>query len=66
MTDPYKIFVGKPEAVRQFGRPKLRFEDNIKVEFKGTSREGVDWFRLDHDRDQWWSLVNAAMNLRIP
>ena len=58
--------VGKPEGKRQFGRPKRRWEDNIKMDLREVACEGMDWIELAQDRDRWRTLVNEAMNLRVP
>jgi hypothetical protein len=59
--------VGKPERKGTLGRPRHRWEDNIKMEFKEVVWiRGMDWIDLAHDRDRWRALVNAVMNLRVP
>ena len=64
--DVYRVFVGKPERKRPLGRPKRRREDNIEIDLKeaGCVRWTGDWIKLAQDRDRWWVLVNAVMNLR--
>jgi hypothetical protein len=62
----YRILVGKPERKRPFGRPRRRWEDNIKADFQELGCEGMDWIELAQVRDMWQVLVNAAMNLRVP
>jgi len=59
-----QVLVGKPKEKRQLGRPRRRWEDNIKMDLPEVTCEGLDWIDLAQDR--WWSLGNAAMNLRIP
>jgi hypothetical protein len=66
MKNTYKIFVGKSEGRRPLGRHRLRWEDNIKIELREIGWEGVDWFNLNQDRDQWRAVVNTVMNLRVP
>jgi hypothetical protein len=61
-----KILAEKPEAKRPSGRPRRRWENNIKMYLKETGLEGVDWIHLTEDRDQWLALVNTVMNLRVP
>jgi hypothetical protein len=58
--------VGKPEGKRPSGRPKCRWDDNIKMDIKEMEREDVEWVYLAQDRDHWRDLVNIAMNLRVP
>ena len=49
-----------------FGRPRRRWEDNIKMDFQKVGCGGMDWIELAQDRDRWRALVNAVMNLRVP
>ena len=60
----YRVLVGKPEGKRPLGRPRRRWEDNIKLDFQevGWGR-GIVWIDLAQDRDRWRALVNAAANL---
>jgi hypothetical protein len=60
----YRILVGRPER-RPFGRPRRRWEDNIKMDRQEVGW-GMDWIELAQDRDRWRALVNAVMNLRVP
>jgi hypothetical protein len=62
----YRILVGKPEGKRPPGRPRRRWEDNIKMDLIETEWGGMDWIELAHDRDQWRALVNTVMNHRVP
>jgi hypothetical protein len=62
----YRIFVGKPEGKRPLGRPRRRWVDNIKRDLREIVRDGMDWFELDQDRDQWRALVSTVINFRIP
>jgi hypothetical protein len=57
---------GKPDGKRPLGRPRRRWEDNIKMDLKQTEWESVDWMHLAQDRDQWRAVVNTVMNLRVP
>jgi len=57
--------IRRPEGKRPLGRPRLRWEDNIKVYFKDVGWEVMDWIDLAQDRDRWRDLVNAVMNLRF-
>jgi len=58
--------VGNPEGNGLMGRPRCRWEDNIKVDIQEGRCGGMDWIQLAQDRDRWRALVNAAMNLRVP
>jgi hypothetical protein len=62
----YRALVGKPEGSRPLGRPWRRWEDNIKMDLREVGWGGMDWIDLAQDRDRWWALVNAVMNLRVP
>jgi hypothetical protein len=48
----YRVLVGKPEGVRPLGRPRRRWEDNIKMELQEVGYEGVDWISVARDRDR--------------
>ena len=61
----HRVLVGKPEGKRQLGRPRRRWEDNIKMDLREVGGGG-DWMELAQNRDRWWALVNAVMNLRVP
>jgi hypothetical protein len=60
----YRALVGKPEGKRPLGRPRRRWEDNIKTELQEVGCWGMDWIGLAQDRERWRGLVNAVMNLR--
>ena len=62
----YSVLVGKPEGKRPLGRPRLRWKDNIKMDLQKMLCEVTDWIELAQDRDNWWTLVNAIMNFRVP
>jgi hypothetical protein len=62
----YSFFGGKPEGKRPFGRPRRRWEDNIKMDLQEVELGGMDWIKLAQDSDRWRALVNAIMNLRVP
>ena len=48
------------------GRPRRRWEDNIKMDLQEVGCRGMDWIELAKDRDKWRALVNTVMNLRVP
>jgi len=57
------VLAGKPEGKRPFGRPRHRWENNIKTDLQELGWGGMDWICLAQDRDKWRALVNAVMNL---
>jgi hypothetical protein len=62
----YNILVGKPEGRRPLGRPRRRWEDNIKMYLREIGFWDVDWIHWAQDRDRWRALVNTLMNLLVP
>jgi hypothetical protein len=62
----YRILVGRPEGRRPLGRPKHRWEDNIKMDLQEVGWKGVDWIDMAQNRDRWRAVVNVVMNLRFP
>jgi hypothetical protein len=56
----YRVLVRKSEGKRPLGRPRLRWEDNNKIDLQEVGCGGMDWIELAQDRDRWWALVNAA------
>jgi hypothetical protein len=56
--------MGKPEGKRQLGRPRRRWEDNIKMDLQEVEW-GMVWIEVAQDRERWWAVVNAVMNLRV-
>jgi hypothetical protein len=62
----YRALVGKPEGGRPLGRPRHRWEDNIKMDLREVVWGGVDWIDLAQDRDRWRALVYTVINLRVP
>ena len=62
----YRVLVGKPERKRPWGRPRRRWEDNIKMDLQEVGYEGVDWIELAQDRDRWRRLVNMVINFQVP
>ena len=62
----HKVLVGKPEGKSPLGRPRCRWEDNIKIDLEEVGRGCGDWMELAEDRDRWWDLVSTVMNFRVP
>jgi len=62
----YRVLVGKPEGKRPLGRPRRRWDDNVKMDLQEVGCEGMDWIELAQDRDRWLALVTVVMNLRVP
>jgi hypothetical protein len=61
------IFLGKAESKRRFGRPRRRWEGNIRMDLiRVIGWEGVDWIHLAQDRDQWWAVLNTTINFKVP
>ena len=61
-----RVLVGKPEGNRPCGRSRHRWEDNIVMNLQEMGCGSMDWINLPQDRDKWWALVNAVMNLLVP
>jgi len=61
-----QVLMDKSEGKRPFGRPKFRWEDNIKMPLRKWDVGGIDWIDLAQDRDRWRGLVKAVKILRIP
>ena len=61
----HRILVGKSEGKIPLGRPRRRWENNIKMDLREVEGDG-DWMELAQDRDRWRALVNTVMNLRVP
>jgi hypothetical protein len=62
----YRVFVGRPEGKRPLGRPRCRWEDNIKLDLREMGIDGANWIQMAQDRVQWQAFVNTVMNLRVP
>jgi hypothetical protein len=58
--------VGIPEGRKPLGRPRRRWVENIKIDFREIGWDGVKWMDLVQDREQWRALVNTVMNFRVP
>jgi hypothetical protein len=61
----YRVLVGRPEGRRPLGRPRSRWEDNIKMDLQEVGWEGMDLIDMAQDRDRWRALVSALMNLLV-
>jgi hypothetical protein len=62
----YGVLVERPEGKRPLGRPRRRWEDDIKMDHREMGIYVPNWTRLDQDRVQWRAFVNTIMNLRVP
>jgi len=62
----YRVLLGKPVAKIPLGRPRRRWEDNIKMDLQEVGFVGMDWIELAQVRDRWRAFVNAVMNIRVP
>jgi hypothetical protein len=61
-----RILVGIPEGMRPLGRPRRRWEDNIKMDLQEVGWGCMYWIYMSQDRDRWRAVVSAVMNLRVP
>jgi hypothetical protein len=59
------VLVGKPEGKRLLGRPRCRWEDNIRMDLQEVGCGGMDWIGLAQNRKRWWAIVNVVMNLWV-
>jgi len=62
----FRVLVGEPQGKRPLGRPRPRWEDNIKMDLQEVGRGSMDWIELAQDRNRWQALVNAVMKFRVP
>jgi hypothetical protein len=62
----YRVLVGRSEGKRPLGRPRRRWEGNIKMDIREIGIDGRNWIQLAQDRVQWRACVNTVMNLRVP
>jgi hypothetical protein len=62
----YRVLVWRPEGKRALGRPRCRWEDNIKLDLWEIGIDGANWIQLAQDRVQWRAFVNTVINLRVP
>ena len=65
-TNAYRVLVGKPEGKRPLGKPRRRWEDNIRMNLREVGCDPGEWIDLAEDRDQWRAYVRAVMNLQVP
>ena len=62
----HRVLVGKPEGKRSLGRPRRRWEDNIRIDLREMGGGCRDWMDLAQDRDRWRALVSMVRKLRVP
>jgi hypothetical protein len=62
----YRVLAGRPEGKRRLGRPRRRWEDNIKMDLREIGIDGANCIQLAQDKVQWWNFVNTVTNLRVP
>jgi hypothetical protein len=62
----YRVLVGRPQGARPLGRPRRRWEDNIKMDLREIGINEANWIRLAQNRVQWRAFVNTVMNLWVP
>jgi hypothetical protein len=62
----YRVLVGRPEGKTPLGRPRRRWEVNIRMGLRETGIDAANWIQLAQDRVQWQACVNTVMNLRVP
>jgi hypothetical protein len=62
----YMVLVWKAEGKRPLGRPRYRWEDNIKMDLQEVGCGGMEWIEVAQDRDRWQAFVNAVINLQFP
>jgi hypothetical protein len=65
LQETCSIFCGARTAMLPLGRPRLRWEDDIKMDLREIGIDGANWIRLTQDRVQWRAFVNTVMNLRV-
>jgi hypothetical protein len=66
IRNAYNILVGKTEGKRPLGRPRRRWEGNIRMDLTEIGWEEVNWMHVAQNRSHWRTLVNTVMNLRVP
>jgi hypothetical protein len=65
MRGARRVLVGNPDGKRQLGRPRRRWENNIKIDLEEVGRGCGDWMERAQDRDRWRALVRTVMNFRF-
>jgi hypothetical protein len=64
--DVHRVLVSSPESKRPLGRPRRRWEDNIKMDLREIGIDGTNWIQMAQDKVQVWAFKNTVMNLRVP
>jgi hypothetical protein len=62
----YRVLVGRPEGKGPLGRPRRKWENNLKMDLREIEIDGANWIRLAQDRVQWRAFLSTVMNLRVP
>jgi hypothetical protein len=62
----YRVLIGSPTGKRSLGRPRCRWEGNIKIDLREIGIEGANWIRLAQDGIRWRVFMNTVMKLRVP
>jgi hypothetical protein len=65
-TNAYRVLVGTPKEKRLRGRSKLRWKDNIKKDLQERELGSMDWIDLTQDRESWWAVLKAVMDIQVP
>jgi len=66
MRGVYRVLIERSDVKRPLGKPRLRWEDNIKMDLKETETDRANWIHVAQDGVQWRAFVNMVMNLRVP
>jgi hypothetical protein len=62
----HRVLAGKPEGKRPLGRPRCKWEDNIKMDLQDVGGDNEYWMELAQDRDRWRALVGTVRDFRVP
>jgi hypothetical protein len=62
----YRVLVGRPKGKRPLGRPRQRWEDNIKMDLSEIGIDGANWMQVAQNRVQWQAFMSMVMNLCVP